>query len=153
MLRGIWILRQSFGHVTESLKGHARAVDGPGVARVDAASICTSLIKLVEQGPDHKFIYGRDIARHPLILGDEGAVTLVEVGEELRDRYHPGERYVIQPAVDHAVKAKAAVRAPKPAATISADNFQEGRRPAAKKAPLNRRGSEKSVCSILTKRK
>ena len=52
------------------------------LARVDAASICTSLIKLVEQGPDHKFVYGRDIASHPLILGDEGAVTLVEVGEE-----------------------------------------------------------------------
>jgi threonine dehydrogenase-like Zn-dependent dehydrogenase len=28
-------------------------------------------------------------------------VTLVEVGRELKDRYHPGERYVIQPAVDH----------------------------------------------------
>jgi len=71
------------------------------LARVDAASICTSLIKLVEQGPDHKFIYGRDIARHPLILGDEGAVTVVEVGEELRNRYQPGARYVLQPAVDH----------------------------------------------------
>ncbi|MEJ2559071.1 MAG: alcohol dehydrogenase catalytic domain-containing protein, partial [Anaerolineae bacterium] len=72
------------------------------LARVDAAGICTSLIKLVEQGPDHKLVYGWDIARYPLILGDEGSVTLVEVGEELRGRYHPGERYVIQPAVDHA---------------------------------------------------
>ena len=72
------------------------------LARVDAAGICTSLIKLVEQGPDHKLVYGWDIARYPLILGDEGSVTLVEVGEELRERYRPGERYVIQPAVDHA---------------------------------------------------
>ena len=71
------------------------------LARVDAAGICTSLIKLVEQGPAHRFLYGWDIARYPLILGDEGSVTLVQVGEELRERYHPGERYVIQPAVDH----------------------------------------------------
>ena len=72
------------------------------LARVDAAGICTSLIKLVEQGPLHEFVYGWDIARYPLILDDEGSVTLVEVGADLRGIYHPGERYVIQPAVDHA---------------------------------------------------
>jgi threonine dehydrogenase-like Zn-dependent dehydrogenase len=72
------------------------------LARVDAAGICTSLIKLIEQGPDHKYIYGWDITRFPLILGDEGAVTLVEVGEALKDAYQPGARFVIQPAVDHA---------------------------------------------------
>lgn len=71
------------------------------LARVDAAGICTSLIKLVEQGPAHRFLYGWDIASHPLILGDEGSVTLVQVGEELRERYRPGQRYVVQPAVDH----------------------------------------------------
>jgi len=72
------------------------------LARVDAAGICTSLIKLIEQGPDHKLLYGWDISRYPLILGDEGSVTLVEVGTDLRERFHAGERYVIQPAVDHA---------------------------------------------------
>ena len=72
------------------------------LARVDAAGICTSLIKQVEQGPDHPLVYGWDISRYPLILGDEGAVTLVEVGEALRHRYHVGERYVIQPAVEYA---------------------------------------------------
>ena len=71
------------------------------LARVDAAGICTSLIKLVEQGPAHAQVYGWDLERFPLILGDEGCVTLVEVGRELTDRYHPGERYVVQPAVDH----------------------------------------------------
>ncbi len=71
------------------------------LARVDAAGICTSLIKLIEQGPDHKQLYGWDLGRWPLILGDEGAVTLVTVGENLQGRYSPGERYVIQPAVDH----------------------------------------------------
>jgi len=77
---------------------------GPGqmLARVDAAGICTSLIKLVEQGPKHQMVYGWDLERWPLILGDEGAVTLVEVGAELQKTYHPGERYVVQPAVEHA---------------------------------------------------
>ena len=76
---------------------------GPGqmLARVDAAGICTSLIKLIEQGPAHKLLYGWDITRFPVILGDEGSVTLVEVGSDLRPHYRPGQRYVIQPAVDH----------------------------------------------------
>jgi len=71
------------------------------LARMDAAGICTSLIKLVEQGPNHKLVYGWDVENYPLVLGDEGAITLVEIGAELRGQYHPGERYVIQPAVDH----------------------------------------------------
>ena len=71
------------------------------LARVDAAGICTSLIKLIEQGPNHPFVYGWDLSRWPLILGDEGAVTLVEIGDELKNVYQKGDRYVIQPAVDH----------------------------------------------------
>ena len=72
------------------------------LARVDAAGICTSLIKIVEQGPAHSQLYGWDLARFPLILGDEGAVTLVEVGEKLKKAFRPGQRCVVQPAVDHA---------------------------------------------------
>jgi threonine dehydrogenase-like Zn-dependent dehydrogenase len=90
----------------EHLKMQEVPVPRPGprqmLARVDAAGICTSNIKLVQQGPNHSMLYGWDVTKHPLILGDEGSVTLVEVGKELRDRYHVGERYVIQPAVDHA---------------------------------------------------
>jgi threonine dehydrogenase-like Zn-dependent dehydrogenase len=76
---------------------------GPGqlLARVDAAGICTSLLKLIAQGADHGLVNGWDPARFPLILGDEGSVTLVEVGSELTDRFSPGQRCVVQPAVDH----------------------------------------------------
>ena len=89
---------------------HARirkvATPRPGpdqlLARVDAAGICTSLIKLIEQGPAHKQIYGWDITRYPLILGDEGAVTIIEAGANLKGKYLPGWRFVVQPAVDHA---------------------------------------------------
>ncbi len=72
------------------------------LARVDAAGICTSLIKLIAQGPEHSYLYGWDVTRHPLILGDEGAVTLVQTGEELKNDFEAGSRYVVQPAVDHA---------------------------------------------------
>ena len=64
------------------------------LARVDAAGICTSLIKLIEQGPKHPLLSGWDISKFPVILGDEGSVTLVEVGTDLRGRYHAGESYV-----------------------------------------------------------
>src|SRR5579862_5384667 len=72
------------------------------LARVDAAGICTSLIKLIEQGPNHPLLSGWDIASYPIVLGDEGCVTLVEIGAELRTCYLPGQRYVIQPAIDRA---------------------------------------------------
>lgn len=72
------------------------------LARVEAAGICTSLIKLIEQGPDHNLMYGWDMCRFPAILGDEGVVTIMRVGEALRHRYGPGERFVVQPAVDSA---------------------------------------------------
>ncbi len=71
------------------------------LARVDAAGVCTSLIKIVEQGANHSQIYGWDIGRHPLILGDEGAVTIIEVGAELKGQFESGQRCAIQPAVDH----------------------------------------------------
>lgn len=71
------------------------------LVRVDCAGICTSLLKLIAQGGDHSLLYGWDVARHPLILGDEGCVTLIEAGEALRGSYQPGGRFVIQPAVDH----------------------------------------------------
>lgn len=70
------------------------------LARVDAAGVCTSIIKLIEQGADHTFIRGWDMAQWPVILGDEGAITLVKIGENLKDKYNVGQRFVIQPAVD-----------------------------------------------------
>lgn len=75
---------------------------GPNQAlvRVDAAGICASLVKMIAQGNDHTYLYGWDLAQFPSILGDEGSVTLVELGQNLRDRYHLGTRYVVQPAVD-----------------------------------------------------
>ena len=70
------------------------------LARVDAAGVCTSILKLLDQGPDHTFIHGWDMEQWPVILGDEGAITLVKIGDNLKSKYKPGQRFAIQPAVD-----------------------------------------------------
>lgn len=70
------------------------------LARVDAAGVCTSIIKLVEQGEKHPFINGWNMKKWPVILGDEGSVTLVKIGDNLRYKYKVGQRYAIQPAVN-----------------------------------------------------
>lgn len=75
---------------------------GPGqlLARVDAAGVCTSLLKIIEQGPAHSYFNGWDPAKRPVILGDEGSITIVQVGEKLKGTYKAGQRYALQPAVD-----------------------------------------------------
>lgn len=70
------------------------------LARVDAAGVCTSILKLIDQGPNHTFLNGWDMKKWPIILGDEGSVTIVKVGGNLESRYKAGERYAVQPAVD-----------------------------------------------------
>jgi threonine dehydrogenase-like Zn-dependent dehydrogenase len=70
------------------------------LARVDAAGVCTSIIKLIDQGPDHTFVRGWDMSKWPIILGDEGAITLVKIGDNLKNKYKAGQRFAIQPAVD-----------------------------------------------------
>jgi len=70
------------------------------LARVDAAGVCTSILKIIRQGSEHGFINGWDIGRFPIVLGDEGSVTIVKVGANLRGEYSVGQRYSIQPAVD-----------------------------------------------------
>jgi threonine dehydrogenase-like Zn-dependent dehydrogenase len=72
------------------------------LARVDCAGICTSLLKLIDQGSSHALMYGQDLSRFPAILGDEGTLTIMQVGEELKGKYVPGQRYVMQPSVEHA---------------------------------------------------
>ncbi len=78
-------------------------VPGPDqlLARVDAAGVCTSILKIIDQGKRHKYLYGWDTEKWPLIMGDEGSVTIVKAGGNLRGKYSIGKRYGIQPAVDY----------------------------------------------------
>ena len=88
----------------DSLAVRTVPVTRPGprqlLARVDAAGICTSVNKLIAQGAEHPLAHGWDPAVHPVIVGDEGVVTVVEVGSELGDAWAVGQRCAVQPAVD-----------------------------------------------------
>ena len=74
--------------------------DNQALARVDAAGVCTSLLKLVAQGSEHTFINGWDLAKFPVIMGDEGAITIVKAGKNVAGKYPVGRRFAAQPAVD-----------------------------------------------------
>ena len=67
--------------------------------RVDAVGLCFSDIKLLRLGGAHPKLYGRDLAIEPTRLGHETSVTVIEVGEALRDRFQPGARLAIQPDI------------------------------------------------------
>jgi len=77
-----------------------RPNDDQVLVRVDAAGVCTSLLKLVAQGSDHTLINGWDLEEHPTIMGDEGCVTVIAAGRNVAGRYPLGKRYATQPAVD-----------------------------------------------------
>jgi len=69
------------------------------LVRVDAVGLCFSDIKLIRLGGDHPKLYGRDLAHEPTRLGHETAVTVIEVGDALARRFHPGQRLAIQPDI------------------------------------------------------
>lgn len=71
---------------------------GPGelLVRIDACGICFSDIKILNLGPNHPRLQGRDLRTDPVVMGHETAMTVVSVGEALRDRFAPGQRFLIQ---------------------------------------------------------
>jgi len=66
------------------------------LVRVDAAGLCFSDIKIITQGGAHPRLYGRDLSKEPIIPGHEATLTVVGVGENLQDRFHVGERFIVQ---------------------------------------------------------
>src|SRR5205814_7505842 len=85
--------------------GRPEEVDVPTPAndqmlvRVDAVGLCFSDVKLIRLGGEHPKLYGQDLATKPTRLGHETAVTVIAVGSELADRFHPGQRLAIQPDI------------------------------------------------------
>jgi threonine dehydrogenase-like Zn-dependent dehydrogenase len=63
--------------------------------RHDACGLCFSDIKVLRLGEEHPRIY-RDMQADPVVLGHEVAMTVVGVGENLRDQYKEGDRFIIQ---------------------------------------------------------
>ena len=64
--------------------------------RVDAIGLCFSDVKLITQGSSHPRITGRDLAREPVIPGHEVSLTVVEAGDDWKEQYRPGDRFIVQ---------------------------------------------------------
>jgi len=69
------------------------------LVRVDAVSLCFSDVKIIKLGPAHPKLYNRDMTVEPTRLGHETSVTVIKVGENLQDRYFPGQFLSIQPDI------------------------------------------------------
>ncbi len=65
------------------------------LVRHDACGLCFSDIKVIRLGEEHPRIY-RKMKENPVVLGHEIAMTVVKVGDELKDAYKPGDRFTIQ---------------------------------------------------------
>ena len=68
------------------------------LAKVVSDSICMSSYKAAKQGTEHKRI-PNDVAEKPIIIGHEFAGELVEVGENWKHKFKPGQKFSIQPAI------------------------------------------------------
>lgn len=70
------------------------------LAEVVCDSICMSSFKAAEQGAGHKRV-PNDCATNPVIVGHEFCGVIREVGKKWQDKFHPGERFGIQPALNY----------------------------------------------------
>lgn len=66
------------------------------LVRHDCVGHCFSDVKVISAGDHHPRLQGRDMQADPVVLGHEVSLTVVGVGENLRDKFHVGERYLIQ---------------------------------------------------------
>ncbi len=69
------------------------------LVRIDSVGMCFSDVKLIRQGGSHPKLYNRDLSQEPTRLGHEVALTVIDVGTNLRDRYTAGQRLAVQPDI------------------------------------------------------
>lgn len=69
------------------------------LVRIDSVGLCFSDVKLINMGGKHPKLYNRDLTKEPTRLGHEASLTVVEVGEDLKDKYYPGQRLAVQPDI------------------------------------------------------
>jgi len=66
------------------------------LVRHDACGICFSDIKIINLGPQHPRLQGRDMDARPVVMGHEVALTVAGVGESLTGQFHIGQRFIVQ---------------------------------------------------------
>ncbi|EKT55368.1 zinc-binding dehydrogenase [Providencia burhodogranariea] len=75
-----------------------KITDNELLVNVISDSICLSTWKAAMLGSEHKRVPD-NLEEHPIIAGHECAGIIVEVGKNLQNRYHKGQRFVLQPAM------------------------------------------------------
>ena len=70
------------------------------LVKVISDSICMSTYKCATLGAAHKRVHD-DVADHPAIMGHEFAGEIVDVGKMHRDKFKPGMRFTLQPALNY----------------------------------------------------
>jgi len=70
------------------------------LAQVISDSLCMSSHKAALQGAEHKRV-PNDIHINPTILGHEFAGIILEVGKKWQYKFKPGQKFSIQPAMNH----------------------------------------------------
>jgi L-sorbose 1-phosphate reductase len=70
------------------------------LAHVICDSICMSSYKATKQGSDHKRIPD-DVHINPTIIGHEFSGEIVQTGSRWKDKFKPGMRFSIQPAINY----------------------------------------------------
>ncbi|MGI5917161.1 MAG: alcohol dehydrogenase catalytic domain-containing protein [Anaerolineae bacterium] len=103
-LPGRYLLWPLYGAGMENLGVDDRPIEvdmpvcGPDqlLVRHDAVGLCFSDTKIITAGENHPRIQGRNMRIDPVVMGHEVAMTVMQVGENLGDRYKPGERFIIQ---------------------------------------------------------
>ena len=66
------------------------------LVRHDACGICFSDIKIINLGPQHPRLQGRDMDAHPVVMGHEVALTVAGVGATLAGQFEVGQRFIVQ---------------------------------------------------------
>ncbi len=74
--------------------------DGEILARITTDSLCMSSYKAAEQGENHKRI-PHDVSKNPVIIGHEFCGEITEVGAKWKDKFHPGQKFTVQPALNY----------------------------------------------------
>ena len=65
------------------------------LVRHDACGLCFSDIKILSLGEKHPRIT-KDMKKDPVVMGHEVVMTIIGVGEHLKDKYKVGQRFIVQ---------------------------------------------------------
>lgn len=70
------------------------------LVKVVSDSVCMSTYKCAILGTKHKRVH-EDVADHPAIMGHEMAGDIVQAGAKHQDKFKPGMKFTLQPALNY----------------------------------------------------